>query len=88
MNSTEAWGTDMYYLAGAKFADENFIMKHDKAGILSMVGSTSCGTGILKNCEHYVLGDSEQQVLSACVCTQANSGKDTNGSQFFITLVR
>jgi hypothetical protein len=23
--------------AGAKFADENFIMKHDKAGVLSMV---------------------------------------------------
>lgn len=23
--------------AGAKFADENFVMKHDKAGVLSMV---------------------------------------------------
>ena len=24
-------------LAGAKFADENFTLKHDKAGVLSMV---------------------------------------------------
>ena len=26
-----------FAFAGAKFADENFIMKHDKAGVLSMV---------------------------------------------------
>ena len=61
-------GTGLTSIYGGKFKDENFVKKHETAGVLSM-GKTFCRS----------LGIDE--IL-------ANSGKDTNGCQFFLTCTK
>ena len=57
---------------GAKFADENFILKHYGAGWLSMANA----------------GWSESLEYLPGMTHWYSSGKDTNGSQFFLTTVK
>lgn len=68
--SRTIYGTD-------KFADENFILKHDQPGLLSMaVRCHSLPWRRLTTIMHYV--DKRLNI-------HQNSGPNTNGCQFFIT---
>lgn len=72
-------GTGSACIYGTRsFADENFDLKHDIAGLLSMavcslrVSSLSLNISVL---------------LTPCLDLSQNSGPNTNGCQFFITTV-
>ena len=69
-------GTGLTSIYGGKFKDENFTKTHDSAGILSM-GEFECFFY-----EYFF------DIQFCNVLLSANSGKHTNGCQFFITCTK
>ena len=70
----------MSVYGGGTFNDENFVLKHDSPGLLSMV---------IIVFEPIYINKIRFLVLSLkYIYFQANSGKDTNGCQFFITCAK
>jgi peptidyl-prolyl isomerase H (cyclophilin H) len=73
--STSIYGT-------RSFADENFALKHDKPGLLSMAVSSSI---LCKWSGDHIVYTNITSLTNRCA--MKNSGPNTNGSQFFITTV-
>ena len=65
-------GTGGKSIYGNKFKDENFKLRHTRKGLLSKISLNP------------IAGSISQTVPDASP-GMANAGKDTNGSQFFIT---
>jgi cyclophilin family peptidyl-prolyl cis-trans isomerase len=76
-------GTGGKSIYGAKFADENFQLKHTGPGILSMANGTFLATSLTTNL-------CRRNLFLPFVCNHrcnhvvALAGPNTNGSQFFL----
>jgi peptidyl-prolyl isomerase F (cyclophilin D) len=74
-------GTGGKSIYGAKFADENFTLKHTGPGILSMANAGMSGGD--HQCTDDDCGSGCNDGLYGCPL-----GPNTNGSQFFLTTVK